>query len=331
MKKFAFATFTAVTLLTVFPVQAQQFPSRPIEISAWGAAGGQLDFAMRFLGKALEKELGVGVVVVNRTGGGGGVAMGHVWNKPHDGYSWLGASEGMQNAAVLGFHTTTTKDWRWYLIGGAPAVLGVKADSPFKTYEDFIKAAEAKPGEVSISHCQPGCIFHLKSISLANGTKTQLNLVPYGGSGPAMVAALSGDSDAVMSSVAEQFEYLKSGRLRAIGMAEIEPYTLDGQTIPAIGAEYPGIMEIPVAQYSGFAVPVDAPKAVLGRIDAAFEKVMQDEEVVKTFRDRRIELWSIYGDAAAQKLLKMESGVGWKLFELGITKISPDTLGIAKP
>ena len=87
---------------------AQQFPTRVIEDSVWAAAGGGTDTVNRLISKAMEKELGGSIVVVNRTGGGGSLAMNHVWSKPHDGYSWLGASEQMQSTAVMGFHPTKT-------------------------------------------------------------------------------------------------------------------------------------------------------------------------------------------------------------------------------
>ena len=88
---------------------AQQFPTKPIEDSVWAAAGGGTDTVNRLIARAMEKELGGSVVVVNRTGGGGAVAMSYVWQRPHDGYSWLGASEQMQSTAVMGFHTTKTQ------------------------------------------------------------------------------------------------------------------------------------------------------------------------------------------------------------------------------
>ncbi len=309
--------------------QAQQFPTRTIESSPWGAAGGDTDLTNRLIAKAMEKELGVSIVVVNRTGNG--VAMNHVWSQPHDGYSWLGASEGMQIAAAMGFHKTTTKDWRWYMIAGGPAALAVRADSPYKTIDDLINDAKANPGKVNVSHCQFGCVFHMKWVALADAAKVKFNYVPYPGSAPAIVALLSGDSQAVITSMSEQAEYVKSGRLRTLGMVEMTPTEFAGQKFPAIGEKYPDIQKIPARQWLGFAVPADTPKATTDRLDAAFVKAMKDEALQKFASDRNLNLIGAYGDESMKILSAVEKGMSWKMYELGIAKISPDTLGIPKP
>ncbi len=311
---------------------AQQFPTKPIEDAVWASAGGGTDTVNRLIARAMEKELGGSIVVSNRTGGGGAVAMNYVWQKPHDGYTWLGASEQMQSTAVMGFHTTKTKDWRWYMVAGAPASLAVKADSPYKTYEDLVKAAQANPGKINITHCPIGCVFHLKAIGLADATKTKVTYVPYPGSAPAMVAVLSGDGDAVISSISEQSEYIKGGKLRSLGMVEMTPFAFEGVgTIPAIGEKYPDIAKMPARQWLGVAVPGDTPKAVTDRIDAAFVKAMADPDVKAHAQRTYLTLFGSHGDEAMKILSAMESAVGWKLQELGVAKIPPDQLGIPKP
>jgi tripartite-type tricarboxylate transporter receptor subunit TctC len=315
------------------PAFAQQnFPSRVIEISVWAAAGGGTDTVNRLIAKAMEAELGGSVVVSNRTGGGGAVAMNYIWSKPRDGYNWLGASEAMQNTAVMDFHPSLTKDWRWYMVGGAPAVLAVRAESPFKTLEDFLKAAEAKPGAVNVTGCPIGCVFHLKSIALGDATKTKLNYVPYAGSGPAMVAVLSGDGDAVISSASEQAEYIKGGKLRPLAMVEMTPFDMPGfGSIPAVGAKFPDVGNMPARQWLGFALPADTPKEITDKIDAAFVKAMKRSEVIEAGKRLNLNLYGEYGESALPILQKLESAVSWKLQELGVAKTSPEKLGIAKP
>ncbi len=306
------------------------FPSRVIEISVWASAGGGTDTVNRLIAKALEKDLGGSIIVTNRTGGGGAVAMSHVWGKPRDGYSWLGASEAMQNTAVMNFHPTVTKDWRWYMVGGAAAVLSVRADSPIKTFDDFVAAGQSKI--LNIAGCAIGCVFHLKQIALADVTKTRLNYVPYGGSGPAMVAVLSGDGDAVISSISEQTEHIKGGRLRPLAMVEGKPFDMpDFGQIAAVGTKFPDIVKMPARQWLGFAVPADTPKAVTDKIDAAFAKAMKNEDVIATAKRLNLTLFGEYGESALPILQKLESAVSWKLQELGVAKTSPEQLGIAKP
>lgn len=326
------ALVAAACLAVAASAAAQPYPNRVVEDSVWAAAGGGTDTVNRLVAKAMEKELGGSIIVSNRTGGGGSVAMNYVWSKPHDGYNWLGASEQMQSVATMGFHNTRTKDWRWYVVAGAPASLAVRADSPFKSVDDLIKAAQANPGKVNIAHCPIGCVFHLKAIALGDATRTKLNFVPYAGSAPAMVAVLSGDGDAVISSISEQSEYIKGGRLRSLGMVEMTSFEFTGVgAIPGIGERFPDIAKMPARQWLGFALPGDTPKAVTDRIDAAFVKAMNDEDLKNTAARLYLKLFGAYGEESMKILSAMESAVSWKLQELGVSKVPPDSLGIPKP
>lgn len=320
--------FTLLPSLTF----AQQFPNKPIEINVWASAGGGTDTTNRLIAKAMEKDIGQSILVSNRTGGGGNVAMNYVLSKPHDGHTWLGASEQMQVVAVMGFHTTKTKDWRWYMVAGAPAVISVKPESPYKTLDDLVNAARNNPGKINITHCAIGCVFHAKAIGLSNAIKAKLNYVPYGGSAPAMVAVLSGDGDAVISSIAEQTEYIKGGKLRPLAMVETSGFDFPGVgRITAVAEKYPDIVKMPARQWLGFAIPADTPKPVIDKIDSAFVKAIKDPTVLSSLANMNASLIGAYGDESMKILSSMESAVSWALFEVGAAKISPDSIGIPKP
>jgi len=311
---------------------AQKFPSKPIEISVWAAPGGATDMVNRLVAKTMEKDLGDSIIVSNRPGGGGAVAMNHVWSRAHDGYNWLGSSEQMQVVAVMGFFPTTTKSWRWYMVAGAPAVLSVRADSPYKTLDDFVNAARANPGKINVAHCPIGCVWHAKTLGLAGATSTKLNSIPYAGSAPAMVAVLSGDGDAVISSLAEQTEYIRSGKLRPLAMVETESFDFPGVgKIPAVGEKFPDVVKMPARTWLGFGVPADTPRETLDKIDAAFAKAMKDSTLRETLEKANQTIIGAYGDDSMKILSSMERAVSWALFDLGAAKISPDTLGIQRP
>ena len=331
LSKFALGAMALSGLLIATQALAEEYPTRPIEDSVWASAGGGTDTTNRILTKAMEPFIGK-IHVVNRTGGGGGVAMNHVWSQPHDGYNWLGASEAMQNITVMGFHHTQTKDWRWYIVGGSPASIGVRGDSPFKNLDDLIAAAKNKPGKVKIGHCPIGCVFHLKAIALSNAAGVKTNYVPYEGSAPAMIAAITGEVDVVISSISEQAEYIKAGKMRSIGMIEMKPYGFPGVgEIEAAGVKYPDVQKIPARQWLGLAVPNGFPADVVSKIDSAFEKAMQSDAINKLAKERHMQLSGAYGEASQKILRSMESAVSWNLWELGVAKFSPEKFGIPKP
>ncbi|HEX6144278.1 MAG TPA: tripartite tricarboxylate transporter substrate binding protein [Geminicoccaceae bacterium] len=311
---------------------AQDFPERPVELSVWASAGGGTDTTNRYLAQAMEKALGGKINVVNRTGGGGGVAMNHVWSQPHEGYYWLGASEAMQVVKVMGYHPTGTRDWRWYIVGGAPGVISVPEGSPYQTLDDLIAAAKENPGGVKVGHCPIGCVWHMKALSLGQGAEVEFNYIPFEGSAPAQVAALTGEVDAVVSSISEQAEFIRADKFRPLAVIEMEPYEFADQgTIPAAGEKYPGIQAIPARQWLGMAIPGDTPPEVIEKIDAAFEEAMQDPKLRELETERFMTLSGEYGEEAFDILDKMERVMSYKLHELGVAETDPAEVGIEKP
>lgn len=332
MKRFFNAAIAAsAILLSAVPGMSADFPERPIEDSVFSSPGGATDFTNRLIMAKMEEILGNTISVQNRTGGGGAVAMHHVWGRPHDGYSLLGASEAMQSAAVLGFVPWTTKDWNWYMVAGAPGSISVRADSPYQTLDDLIEAARENPGKINVSHSNIGSVWDLKALALAKAAGVQFNSVPYEGSNPAQIALLSGEADAVVSGMSEQAEYIRGGEMRALGVIEMEPFEFDGKVIPAVGEAYPDIAKIPASQWVGFAVPGDTSPEAVAVLDQAFDTAMQDEELRQTLTERAMGIMGYRGEESMERLMKMESAVGWTLQDIGIAAVDPASLGIEKP
>lgn len=332
MRKVIGAAIVGVAMVgTAGAGKADDFPQRPIEFSVWASAGGGTDTTNRYLAQGMQPHLGR-INVVNRTGGGGGVAMNHVWSQPHNGYSVLGASEGMQNVKVMGYHDTSTKDWRWYMVGGALGSLSVRPDSDYKSLDDLIAAAKDNPGKIKIGHCALGCVWHMKAIALGKAAGVEFNFIPYEGSATAQTALLNGEVDAVSSSISEQAEFIKAKKFHPVATTEMTGYDFPGfGQITAAGDTYPDIQKIPAAQWLGIALPADVPADVLKQFDEAFEKAMQSDAVKRLETERFMTLMGDYGDAAMEKLMAMERSVSWTLYELGVAKIKPSDVGIPRP
>jgi tripartite-type tricarboxylate transporter receptor subunit TctC len=333
MRKFLVLTVVLVFLFGTGNVLADDWPSRPIEISCFAGAGGGTDTTDRAIAKAMEPYLGVTINVVNRTGGAGGVAMNAVWSQPHDGYYWGGFSESILPAGVMGGHHTSAKDWVYYMVGGAPGVVSVRSDSKFKTLEELVAAAKASPGKIKASASAAGGIWHTKLIALESGTGTKFNFVPFNGSHPSQVAAITGEVEVVLTSISEQAELIKAKKLRPLAMVELKPYNFPGAgTIPAAVDQYPDVARLlPLDQWLGFALPADVPQNVIEKVNDAFAKAMQTQAIKDLAVNRNMTLYGYYGDKAKEVALKMESVWTWTLFDLGITKKSPAEFGIPKP
>lgn len=314
------------------PVDLANWPKRPITISCLAAAGGGTDLVSRLMAKEMGAALDVKINVVNRTDGGGSAAINHVAQARRDGYNWGGFSESLLTKCVLGTTETTSKDWACFIVAGAPGILSVPADSPYQSLEELIAAVKANPQTVKAGASLVGCVWHTKLLALERAADVSFKFIPFKGSNPSQLAALTGEVDVVLTSISEQAELIEGGKLRPLAMVEMSPYEFPaGQTIPAAGAVYPKIADVPVSQFLGLALPIDTPKEILDKVTAAFEKVMASPAVKEYVSARHLTLIGEHGEVAAAKNWKAEQVWTWKLQELGIAVKSPDAFGIAKP
>jgi len=312
------------------PVDA--WPSRPVTVSCFAAAGGGTDLVSRLIAKEMEPVLGVKINVVNRVGGRGAAAINHVWQAGHDGYNWGGFSESVLPGPVLGITSTTAADWKFYMVAGAPGVLSVPSGSPVRSLEELVTKAKAAPRALKVGASVTGGLWHTKLLALEQASNAPFNFVPFQGSQPSQLAALSGEIDCVLTSISEQADLIRGGKLRPLAMIEAEPYTLEGlPEIPAATALFPGIADIPVSQFLGFAVPADTPTPVLEKIDTAFAKLMASPAVAEYAASRHLNLLGHSGEEAARRAAAAESAWTWLLQDLGIAVKSPESFGIPKP
>ena len=333
MKKAMILISVCVLLIISGSVLAGDFPKRPIEISCFAGAGGGTDTTDRAIAKAMEPFLGTTINVVNRTGGAGGVALNAVWSKPHDGHYWGGFSESILPASVMGGHHTGAKDWIYYMVGGAPGVISVPSASKFKNLDQLVSAAKANPGTIKASASQSGGIWHTKMIALEKGAGIKFNFIPFNGSHPSQVAAMTGEVEVVLTSISEQAELVKAKKLKPLAMVELKSYDFPGLgTIPAAVDRYPDVGKLlPLDQWLGFAIPADVPKDVVAKIDDAFKKAMETSAIKDLAKNRNMTLYGYYGKKAQKVAHGMESVWTWTLYDLGIAKKSPSEFGIPKP
>ena len=142
----------AVALAAAFAAQAQWSPNKPITIIVPWAAGGSTDQVTRVTAAELEKSLNQKVVILNQPGASGSVGTKNAMEAPKDGYTWTaGAAKDLGTYKVLGMVDTAAKDWHLYLNVAHIAVVGVNADTPYKTMTELLEAMKAKPGTVPVA------------------------------------------------------------------------------------------------------------------------------------------------------------------------------------
>ncbi len=326
-----FVLFLVVAFLTSGAL-AQEWPTRPINIIVFSAAGGSTDLSNRALAEAMKPYLGVDIVVQNMEGAMGGTATSYVWDAPHDGYLWFGLSEGFFGQCVLGIHPTTVEDWEFFWVGGTPGIISVRKDSPYQNFQELLDDIKERPGEITIATSIPGCIWHIQYLTFERYGGYDLEWIPYPGSRPSIVSAIAGEVDVVWTGLGEQAEFLKAGQLRPLAMYDTKSHEFAGVTVPPITDFVPELAEImPLRQCVGFALPADTSPEILDKITGAFVEGMKEKPVLDFAENVYSELYGYYGKEAKDFARRSQSIFAWLLWEEGVAKESPDKFGIPKP
>jgi tripartite-type tricarboxylate transporter receptor subunit TctC len=335
MKKIGLICLVLVLAVTTGTAMAAKgFPKRNITaVVVWGAGGGT-DTCNRIIHAEMAKVLGVNVNVINKTGGvAGSVGMSHAFKQKHDGYTLCGLSESNVTAGVQGGWDKKFDVWETFIVGGSPDVISVTPDTPYKTLKDLIEAAKKNPNTIKAAASGAGSIHHLNLLAVENGSGADFNFIPYKGSAPSQNAAMTGEVSVVVTSLAEQQQLLRGGKLRALGMLIPDSFNVQGLgTIPSSFDAYPGLSKyLPISQAIGFAVPADAPEDARKVLRSAFKKAMATEKVKSWAKENYYLLSGKTGAESKAVFDALESNFAWTLWELGAAKVNPAKLGIAKP
>ncbi|MDA3956084.1 tripartite tricarboxylate transporter substrate binding protein [Oceanispirochaeta sp.] len=317
----------------VFAEGSGEYPERDItNVMVWGAGGGT-DTCNRVVMPEMAKELGVNINVVNNPGGvAGSVGMAAAFAKDPDGYTICGLSESCVTSAVMGGFPERMNVWDFFIIGGSPDIVSVTPDAPYNSIEELVKAAKANPGSIRAGASGAGSIHHLNLLAFEKGAGVEFNFIPYDGSAPAQNAAMTGEITLVITSVAEQAQLIRGGKLRPLGMLVPEAFELGDTKIPSAFDAYPSMSEfLPISQAIGFAIRKDADKKIKSKLTNAFQVAMNSEAVIE-FGKKNYYILSGKSGAEANKVFdSLESNFGWTLQELGAAKVDPASLGIPKP
>jgi tripartite-type tricarboxylate transporter receptor subunit TctC len=219
-------TLLAAALLagsTLAAAQSPAWPSRPITLVVPFPPGGLADIVARPVAEALTRELGQSVVIENRAGAGGGIGMSYAAKSKPDGHTLLMALSSLtvlpEADVILGrapmFALADLRPIARFTAD--PTVLAVRADSPWKTVKEFVEDARKRPSAINYGSSGNYGTMHVPMEILAQEAGIKLTHVPFTGAGPAVVALLGGQIQAVSSGPATVLQHVKAGKLRVLG------------------------------------------------------------------------------------------------------------------
>ncbi len=276
----------AATLLVASLGAAAQtaWPDKPITMIVPFPPGGVADTVARPVAEALAKELKATIVVENKAGAGGALGISAAARAPADGHTLLLSLSSIsilpEADAVLGRKPAyTLQQFRPIARFTAdPTVLVVRAEAPWKTLAEFVADAKAKPGAYNYGSSGNYGTMHVPMEMLKSQAGFRMTHIPYTGAGPAVLALLGGQVDAVASGPATVAQQIRAGKLRALAHWGERPLA----TLP----EVPSLTQLghPVtfAQWSGLFVPAGTPEDIVAKLRAAARKVATDPAVVQT-------------------------------------------------
>ena len=252
-------------LIAALPVTAQNFPSRPVRMVVPLAPGGPVDFVARIVAARLTDQLGQQVVVDNRPGAGGSVGGDLVARAVPDGYTVLLAANGTLAVApnLLKLPYDVQRDLAaGTLVGTSPQILVVHPALPAKSVEDLVGLARSRPGTINFASSGQGATSHLASELFRTMARIDIVHVPYKGAGPALTELAGGSTQMMITGVSSTLPYLKSGRLRALGVTS--PKRISAlPDVPAIAETLPGYE---ITTWYGLMTTAGTPGAVVKRL-----------------------------------------------------------------
>ena len=274
-----------VVILLFSPwANSQNYPSKPIRLVVPFAPGGSSSIVARALAGEMEKSLGQTIIIDNKPGGGGNVAMLEVARAEPDGYTLIIGHVGSLAMNPFMYDKLPYDVDRDYapisLLAIVPAIFVVHESVPAKNLREFVALAKKDPGKMNYGSAGNGSAGHLAMEYLKQVTGIEIQHVPYKGTGPNVIDLVAGRTQASSAGTPPLMPHVKSGKLRviAVGTSKRLPTLADVGTVAEQG--YPGFE---TSQWYGLNAPAKTPEAVIRRLAMEAAKAARSPAVAERF------------------------------------------------
>lgn len=280
------------------------FPSKSITVVVPWSAGGGTDGLARAIAKEATDVFGVSVNVLNKTGGQGVIGHLHGMRAFPDGYTLTMITFELATYKALGRSHVEVAGFQPLLqLNEDPSAITVSTDAPYKTLGDFLDAARANPGQITIGNSGPGGVWDLAARRLQEAAKVEFALIPFDGAAPAVVQVLGGHIDAVSVSPAEVIQHVEVGRLRILGvMAEQRD-----SAIPDVPTMREQGVDVVFGAWRGLALPAGTPDDVVATLRDGFKQAYDTPGFREAAANAKLGLSYLDTDAFTTALVEREA------------------------
>jgi tripartite-type tricarboxylate transporter receptor subunit TctC len=275
-------TMLALALMAIFS-NAQQFPSKPINLVVPFVPGGGTDSIARDIAKLLSEKLDQPVIVENKGGGGGALGANYVAKAPADGHTLLFATSTFVTNASLddGLPFDADKDFAPVaLIGKGPILIVSTKKLGLKTLQEFLAYARKNPQDINFCSAGNGSINHLSGELFKAKTGISMTHIPYKGSGPATIDLIAGRTQIFFSTVPTILPFIKQQSVDLLAVTGHKRLAL----FPATpSTDEAGIKDLDVSTWWGILAPSGTPKVVVDKLNTSINEVSSKDLIKDRF------------------------------------------------
>lgn len=284
------AASVAISTVFIKPVEAGEpvsaYPSRQVRLIVPYPPGGSNDIVARIMAAKLSERWKQTVIVENKVGASGILASEYVANLPPDGYAILvGSNSATTVAEHMKLKTPGFKGIRDLTpltnVLSIPAVLVANPKFPANNFTELLDVLKKNPGQIAYSHSGTNSGYNLSMLQFQTLTGTKLIGVPYGGLAPAEIAVMAGDTQIMLDSTLSSLNYIKSGQMKVIGLASLEPWPQAPQ-YPLLSKFLPGFQSL---SFIGLFGPRGMAPDLADKVTEEFRSMFSDPDMRKRLLD----------------------------------------------
>lgn len=298
---------------------AETYPAKPVRLIIPFPPGGGTDILGRLIAQKLTEAQQWQIVPDNKAGAGGTVGISEAAKARPDGYEMV---MGQKDNLVVGPWIYKSLPWSPVKdftpvahVAWAPVIIATSTSSKYKTLADVVAAAKAAPDSVTYGSPGNGTTIHLAADQFAKAAGIQLRHVPYKGSNPALMDAMAGNIDLLVSSVPSALGQIKSGKLRPLAVTSAKRSS-SLPDVPTVAES--GFAGFDASTWYGLLMPAGAPPAHVAAMNAAVNKLLASPEVQKAIHAQGAEPQAMSADAFGQMLQRDYQGMEKTVRDAGV-------------
>ena len=289
---------------------AQTYPEKPIRMVIPFPPGGGTDILGRLMAQKLTESNKWTIVPDNKAGAGGTLGITEAAKGKPDGYDMV---MGQKDNLVVGPWMYKSLPWNPVKdftavahVAWSPVIIATSANSKYKTLADVVAAAKAAPDTITYGSPGNGTTIHLAGDQFEKAAGIKMRHIPYKGSNPALMDALAGNVDLLVSSVPSAMAQVKAGKLRPLAVTSAKRST-SLPDVPTVAES--GYKGFDMSTWYGLLMPAGTPVAVVTQMNGAVNKLLATPEMQKAIQDQGAEPLAMTPEAFTQQLQRDYQGM----------------------